>query len=303
MLVSVSLRIAITGADGFVGRHVVDAARSRGHVVTRILRHRTEDGQQSGDFSGVDLTGEWPDMEVDVVIHLAAQAAVGASFARPMNYIQDNSAMVVTMCESLIRHERMGTRVIMASSGAIYAPSPSKLDEESAVAFTSPYVVSKVLCENLLDYYRRRGVDTICVRPFNHIGPGQTQGFLVPDLVQRLRGLRDGEALEVGDLTTSRDYTDVRDVAAAYLLLAEAGHPRHSLYNVSSGKSRSGYEVLSGVCGVLGRDMPQTVVAPAAMRPVDNPVVVGDARRIRDEFGWHPTVSFDTSIQDAVGEI
>ncbi len=303
MLVSVGLRIAVTGAEGFVGRHVVDAARSRGHAVTRILRHWTEDAQQPGDFLGVDLTSEWPDVEVDVVIHLAALAAVGASFARPMDYIHDNSAMVVTMCEGILRQERAGTRVIMASSGAIYAPSSSKLDEDSAVAFTSPYVVSKVLCEHLLDYYRHRGMDAICVRPFNHIGPGQAQGFLVPDLVQRVRGFREGQALEVGNLATRRDYTDVRDVAVAYLLLAEASHPCHTVYNVSSGESRSGYEVLRGVCGALGRDMPQTVVAQGAMRPVDNPVVVGDARRIRDEFGWHPTVSFDTSIQDAVGEI
>ncbi len=100
--------------------------------------------------------------------------------------------------------------------GAVYAPKDSEARAEGdPVAFTSPYVVSKVLIENQFAGYPERGLDTNAARPFNHVGPGQGPGFLVPDLVRRLRGRAGAENFKFGNLSTARDYTDVRDVAAA----------------------------------------------------------------------------------------
>lgn len=269
--------------------------------MVRIINAGAVDQREVGDLTDVDLTRGWPEPEVDVVIHLAALAAVGPSFDHPMDYITANSAMVVNMCESLLKGAP-STRVIMASSGAIYAASSVPISEDAPVEFSSPYAVSKVLGENLLDYYRLRGLESVSVRPFNHIGPGQGPGFLVPDLIQRLRGLGQGDALEVGNLATRRDYTDVRDVARAYVMMAEADQLGHSVYNLCSGVSRSGEEVLAEICDALGRPVPPLAVAAWANRPVDNPVVRGDYSRVEDELGWEPQISFQDSIRGALGE-
>ncbi|GAB3284796.1 hypothetical protein GCM10027426_25210 [Microbacterium lacusdiani] len=231
-------------------------------------------------------------------MHLAGLAAVGPSFDDPMRYIQANGAMVVNMCESLIAQGRAGTRVVASSTGAVYAGTASPIDETSPVTATSPYAISKLLAEHLLSYYGRRGLSTVSARPFNHIGPHQGPGFLVPDLISRLRDLPPGVPLTTGDLTTARDYTDVRDVVDAYLLLCEAPALQHEVYNIASGRARTGNEVLAAICAAMGREVPATDMTGA--RPIDVASVTGDSSRLRSELGWRPAIEFENSIADAV---
>jgi GDP-4-dehydro-6-deoxy-D-mannose reductase len=294
------MRLAVTGVDGFVGRHVAAIAARRGHEVIGISRNGGAEVPGASEIVQADLTEEWPNLPyVDRVIHLAGLAAVGPSFDRPIHYLRANAAMVVNMCEALLRG-RSVARVITSSTGAIYAPSEAPISETSPLAYTSPYAVSKAAVENMLSYYSGLGVDSIVTRPFNHIGPGQGPGYLVPDLLGRLRHLRDGAPLEVGNLAAARDYTDVRDVAAAYVGLAEADRPSHNLYNVASGEARTGHEVLAAICAALGREAPATRVT--ASRPLDVPTVTGDATRLRADLGWAPRYTFAESIADAVAE-
>lgn len=291
------MRLAITGVDGFVGRHVAATAAERGHEVVGISRSGGADVPGVAEFVTGDLTNAWPRVpEVDAIIHLAGLAAVGPSFDEPLRYLDANVAMVVHLCDALLS-EGSRARVVTASTGALYAPSDSPIDESAAPSFSSPYAVSKAAVENMLTYYGGRGVDSVIARPFNHIGPGQGPGFLVPDLLGRLRDLPEGQPLQVGNLDAERDYTDVRDVALAYLQLAEAPAPAHRLYNIASGKSRSGHEVLATICDALGRPVPPIEVTSS--RPVDVPRVVGDASRIRRDVGWEPRYSFAQSIADA----
>ncbi|KAA6434892.1 NAD-dependent epimerase/dehydratase family protein [Agrococcus sediminis] len=294
-----SLRIAITGADGFVGRHVARLAAERGHRVVGVLRSERREPPPDLDEAVVaDLAHAASALPpVDVVLHLAGLAAVGPSFAQPQRYLEQNSAMVTHLAESLLQADER-PRLIGASSGAVYAPGEGPLDERAPTACASPYVVSKLLVELQLDYYRGRGLETIAVRPFNHLGPGQGEGFLLPDLAAGLRRLRPGEALPVGDLTTRRDYTDVRDVAAAYLALCEAPVLEHPLYNVASGIARSGEEVLAALCAALGVPMPPRVRIAGERRPVDAQEVVGDAGRLRDELGWRPRIGLAETVRD-----
>lgn len=136
-------------------------------------------------------------------------------------------------------------------------------------------------------------------RPFNHIGPGQSTGFILPDLVASVHSASPGESIQTGNLSTRRDYTDVRDVAHAYLALAEAPTLAHLRYHVASGVARSGTEVLAAACAALGRDVPPVHARPDA-RPIDAMVTVGDASRLREELGWAPRFSFEQSVQDFV---
>ncbi|WP_292833464.1 NAD-dependent epimerase/dehydratase family protein [Microbacterium sp.] len=292
--------LAVTGVDGFVGGHVAALAAELGMSVCGVSRASSIPDELAGvldSYHSADLTIECPELpEVDAVLHLAGRAAVGPSFAHPQQYLADNSAMVTTLCESVLKSPSR-PRIIGVSTGAVYAASPEPITEDAPIRESSPYVVSKLLVEHQLRYYRERGLDTVIARPFNHVGPGQGPGFIVPDLFSRLEALDAGAPLAAGDLTTARDYTDVRDVARAFLLLAQADSVRHTVYNVANGVSHSGIQILTLIAAALGRPVPEIVTEPALARPAEERVVVGSARRLREEFGWVPQHTIEDSIR------
>lgn len=297
--------IVVTGVDGFVGRHVAEIASARGLRVVGLTR--TPLGadpvrEHLVDAIEADLTQGWPDVTGDAILHLAGYAAVGPSFAQPQRYLEGNSAMVTHLCEAMLRMPEPRPRILGVSSGAVYAgaSATTPLDESSPTAPSSPYVVSKMLVELQFAYYASRGLDVVVARPFNHIGPGQSPGFLVPDLVAALRGLAPGEPLRVGDLSTARDYTDVRDVARAYLDLLAAPAHRSSIYNIASGASRTGNEILAYAAAALGVPVPPTEIDLAKVRAGDPARIVGDAGRLRTELDWAPQIPVEQSVRDYV---
>jgi GDP-4-dehydro-6-deoxy-D-mannose reductase len=299
--------LVVTGVDGFVGRHVARQAKSAGMAVHGIGYSGDIDSTISeslDSYVAADLQQGWPPTpRADAVIHLAALAAVGPSFGQPQKYIEANSAMVTHMAESLVSSSFAGT-LLTVSSGAVYEPlGDGTQTESSPIGFTSPYVVSKMLVEHQMDYYRRRGIRAVVTRPFNHIGPGQGQGFLVPDLIQQLVHHDSAQPMPVGNLGTSRDYLDVRDVARAYLTLATAPTHHHLVYNVCSGVSVAGTEIMELICGAMGIPVPTTEVDPARYRPVDAQRITGSSERLRDEFGWAPRYTLAQSIADAVAYV
>ncbi|MCE4025697.1 NAD-dependent epimerase/dehydratase family protein [Microbacterium sp. Au-Mic1] len=293
--------IVVTGASGFVGRHVIAEALGRGHDVHGIARADASwpDRDRLSSWHVADLRDGWPaGLHADAVIHLAGLAAVGPSFAQPQQYITANSAMMTAVGEAALAGA-IGGRILVVSTGGVYAGGgETPLTEDSPLAASSPYAVSKILVEQQADYYRRRGIDTVVARPFNHIGPGQAPGFLVPDLYTALRALPVGAPLSTGNLSTRRDYTDVRDIARAYLDLIDAESLQHTTYNVSSGASLSGLEILALVCEAIGHDLPDLVDDPARWRPTDLMEITGSSARLRDELGWAPQRTPRTAIKD-----
>jgi GDP-4-dehydro-6-deoxy-D-mannose reductase len=297
-------RIAVTGATGFVGQALVEHLAFSGYEVVGISERRDPPeaiGDFLHDYICADLTQGWPDSgHIQGVVHLAGLAAVGPSFERPQDYLTINSSMVTYLFEHALRQGCIG-RVIIVSSGAVYGgtqPNVIGFTESSTVASTSPYVVSKLLVENQTEYYRRRGVEALVVRPFNHIGPGQRSGFIVPDLVGKVAEWQPGTSISAGNLDSARDYTDVRDIVRAYRLLLEVLNPLHTTYNVCTGSARTGWEVLAAVCSALGRGIPPTVVE--ARRAIDPSVITGSADRLAAETGWRPAIGLEKSIEDFI---
>lgn len=301
--------LVVTGAGGFVGAHLCRIAADDGFSVFAIGRDATIPDSLDGivdEYVGVDLTEEWPTQaptDADVV-HLAGLAAVGASFSRPQLYLSVNSAMVTHLVEALLRGSG-GGRIVGISSGAVYSAGPgdSYIDETAPLGFSSPYAVSKVLVENQLSYYRGRGLDTVVARPFNHSGPGQRPGFIIPDLIRRLAETPSDAVLSTGSLSTRRDYTDVRDVARAYLALITTPTLADDVYNVASGVTRSGSEILAAISDALGRSVPETRVDPSLLRPNDLASITGDAARLRQQTGWTPEVPFEQMIAECVSSV
>lgn len=291
-------RIVVTGVTGFVGQALAENLAEAGYWVIGISDRAYVPERLSrflGAYHCADLTMQWPEVgPFSGLVHLAGLAATGPSFDRPQEYLQTNSSMVTHMFEDALRRQWRG-RAIVVSSGAVYGgESGTPLDEHAPLIASSPYVVSKLLVERQAEYYRRRGLNVMVVRPFNHVGPGQARGFIVPDLAARLATSDSGATLTTGNLDSARDYTDVRDVVRAYRMLLETPEPRHTTYNVCSGVSRTGWDVLAAVCRALSRPTPQT--ATSCSRAIDPPVIAGDSGRLRSDTGWRPVIPFQQSV-------
>ena len=299
------MRVAVTGATGFVGPHLLRELLDAGHEPVAVSN--VEQADLGVPFVSCDLTTSWPEEvdDVEAVVHLAGLSAVGPSFGAPQHYVEVNSAMVTTMCEALLASGSKA-RVLVVSSGAVYdAFQPHPIPETGAIAMNSPYVVSKILVENLAAYYAGRGLDLVVARPFNHIGPGQGGGFLLPDLVtEATAAAAEDRPMSTGDLTTSRDYTDVRDVARAYRLLldVELGPDADRVFNVCSGRSRPGTELCDLALAELGLPQLDRTVDESRIRPNDPRTVTGDNARLRSVTGWSPERPFEQTVHDYVAE-
>lgn len=292
--------VLVTGVTGFVGQILAAQLRARGARVSGVATQATpiegvEVREHDLRLHPLDVNG------VDDVVHLAGLSAVGPSFDDPQLYISANSAMMTNVGEPILNSSR-DCRVLVVSSGAVYGAGDGLLlSEDRPLSFGSPYAVSKVLVENQAAYYRQRGLFMTVARPFNHIGPGQRGGFIVPDLARKLVDLEPNGILRAGSLDARRDYTDVRDVAAAYVRLLECERLEYAVYNVASGVSRSGWEVLDQLTHVLG--IPRPEVETREVRALDPSSVAGDATRLREETAWAPEISFSTSITDFVASM
>lgn len=299
-------KIVITGVNGFVGKHLAHQLAQKGYSITGIGISEDiapETKALLENYIQQDIAKSWPEIyDVDAIINLAALAVVGVSFAQPQDYISVNSSILTNMCEFYLKQDKK-PRIISISSGTVYSPfQKMPLSEDSEITFSSPYVISKILNENQLSYYRSRGLDCISVRPFNHIGPGQLPGFLIPDLLEKLYSAKKEKInyIETGNIKTRRDYTDVRDVVRAYSLLIEADSLRYKTYNICSGRSYSGEEVLETLKEITGTQDISYVIDSSKIRPNDPPDIYGDYGRIYEDTGWRPQISLETTLRDCV---
>ena len=301
------MNIAVTGINGFVGKHLTQKLVENGHNVIGLSMEDNAHPEIANDlleYVSCNLAEEWPafNAQPDAIIHLAGLAAVGPSFDKPQMYISINSSIVTNLCEHYLTQDSK-PRIVLISSGAVYSPNQSMpINEGGEVQFGSPYAVSKILNENQAAYYRSRGLDCVVARPFNHIGPNQLPGFLVPDLIEKITSRESTHGpIKVGNLATKRDYTDVRDVANAYVLLAtHPEQPKQLVYNICSGKSVSGEEMLTTIASALQIDIPETIIDEALVRPNEVMDIRGDNTSISSELGWTPSIDIEKTIRDIV---
>ncbi len=305
--------VLISGVNGFVGHHLTKASVKYGQPVMGIgygklntlsELHYLLSGYMSVDLTKAEQVNEHVDLNgVTAVIHLAGLAATGPSFDQPARYVADNTAMLINLAERA-RKDKSRARFIVISSGAIYDPKQRlPITENGKLLPNSPYAVSKIATELLCDYYRSRGLDMVVVRPFNHIGPGQGPGFILPDLVEQAQNYTDEGQFLVGNLQTKRDYTDVRDVVQAYMALATAKKLDHTVYNVCSGQSYAGETVLAEICKNYSLDNPKIEVDRSKIRPNDIMDLRGDNSRITADTGWTPEIPVEQSVQDFIASL
>lgn len=301
--------VLVTGANGFVGHHLVKELFENDIQVTAVggRAGNAEPSDYVSQYVSLDLTDSEAAKTIDFsnidgIIHLAGLAAVGPSFDNPMEYINTNIGIQVNLMEAALSQKKT-PRFLVVSSGSLYdAKADLPITETTRVNPSSPYAVSKLGQEQMAQYYQGRGFETIIARPFNHCGPGQSPGFIVPDLAEQLVSVERGEKeiVSVGNLDAERDYTDVRDIARAYRLILGKGVPGE-IYNICSGTPRSGHDILkelklaSGIDAITKQD-------PEKMRPADNPIIYGDHSKLTEHTGWNPGITFDATVNDVIAD-
>lgn len=289
------MRALVTGSSGFAGRHLVEHLEASGDAVSGLDR---SDGIDIGDLNAVSTAFEASRPEV--VYHLAGWADVGASWKHPGPTFDANAIGTMHVLDAA--RAASVRRVIVVGSADVYgtvSESDLPLDESQPVRPTSPYAASKLSAEALaLQSWHGYGLETIIVRAFNHLGPRQSPNFVAPAIADRVaRNEHDrGDEVQVGNITPRRDFTDVRDVVRAYRLLALGGTPGQ-IYHVCSGVDVSIGELAETLIGLANRPM-RLVPDPDLQRPVDLPVLRGDASKLRAATGWEPGIPLTQTLTD-----
>jgi len=291
------MKLLLTGSDGFVG--------------TVLTRHRPciplADEGGNVDLRDVDsLRRVVASIAPDAVIHLAAQTFVPASFERPREIYEINFLGTLNLLEAL-KAANFAGRFLFVGSGDSYglvAPDELPIDEAQPLRPRSPYAVSKAAAEALCyQWSQSEAFAIVMTRSFNHIGPGQSERFVVSDfarqVVETRKGLRP-PLIRTGDIDVTRDFTDVRDVVEAYLLLLEQGS-RGEVYNVCSGSEQLVRDVLMRLLQLAGVEA-AVEQDPLRLRRAEQRRICGSPRKLERDTGWARRYSLDTSLADILND-
>lgn len=302
------MRVLITGASGFVGSWLTRTCLEAGDEVYGVSRGgEVVDGATGlvADLTDAPavaaLVGE---VNPDVVYHLAALSHVGQSWEDPQLTLTANVGGTAALLEA-VRHRAPGARLLYASSCEVYGTVRElPVREDAPFAPVNPYAVSKAAGDMLAKVYAdAHGLDVIITRPFNHVGPGQRDIFIVSSLARQAAQARvDGASqlrIVTGNPHTRRDYTDVRDVCSAYRQLVDSDAGA-GVYNVCSGVSHSAAELVALVTELIAPITVEHTVDPARVRAHEVMDHRGSAERLHAATGWTPQIPLIQTVADTI---
>lgn len=284
--------LLLTGASGFVGRHVIAQGRSRFDIVATGRGPRPDWLPADVSWCMADLldrasVGGLP-ADLPFVLHLASET-VPSKFSS-----YDPLLESVEMTLNLCRHLQTG-RLLFVSSCLVYAASAQPLSEDAPLNPRGHYGLTKLLCENIVS--RASGIETAIARPFNHIGAGMRSDLVIPSIVRRVRDAEDGAMIDMAGLDSIRDFLDVEDIVEAYFAILSLPQLPDRIFNVSSGKATSIGDVVRVAARTLGKPIAGVRFADQGNSADDTSVVIGDARRLRRTTGWSPKSSLDDCLR------
>lgn len=304
------MRVLVTGAAGFAGRHLVADLLAAGHEVygfdmphasppNGLSQHYTGDVRE---FDHVERI--LADVRPHACIHLAGIAFVPMGWIDPPLVFSVNVMGTLNVLEA-IRRCRTSTRVVVVTSAEIYgAPAADiPLPEDAPARPESLYAVSKLTADQMaLLYAKHYNMDILTARPANHIGPGQSPQFVTSSFAKQLAEIRAGlrpNTMDVGNLASERCFLDVRDTVRAYRLLAEKGQAGKA-YNIASHERVSIQSVLDILCEEAGV-FPARQISPALYRPTDRSALF-DTTRIQEDVGWKPMIPLRQTLRDILDD-
>ena len=297
------MRSLVTGAGGFVGRHLMSYLMECGDEVlgTDLAAFRFGCKTTVLDVSSPDGVAKLlGDFRPEVIYHLAGMAFVPDAEANFESALKANvlgTSIIYRMAHIL----GLSCVVVFVSSAEVYGkvqPSELPVREDTPLRPANNYSLSKLMAELVTERYARSGSPrSVVMRPFNHIGPGQNLKFVTSAFASQLAKIAHGKAapvVEVGNLEAQRDFSDVRDVVRAYRLAAEKGN---GTYNLSAGKPVPIQTILDELIAISGLSV-EVRQDPARMRGPEVPVLYGSYEKAHKELGWSPVISLRESLTD-----
>ena len=310
------MRILITGVSGFVGGHLVKHLRSLNRnqqIHGTVFSHRQPESTNDMASHRIDLRNQAEvtdliaQIKPEYIFHLAGQAFIPRSFEYPWETLENNIRSQLNILEAC-RKAEISPRILITSSAEVHGivtPDQIPINENTPVNPNSPYSVSKVAQELLgIQYFKTYNIPVICVRPFNHIGPGQKPSFVAPAFASQIAKIEAGQQapiMLVGDLSAKRDFTDVRDIVRAYQLVLEHGQAG-TIYTVASGKSHTIQQLLDQLLELSTMPSIQIETDPKRMRPSKVPILQGSCERLNQATGWRPTFTFEQTLEDILDD-
>lgn len=305
-------KILITGAGGFVGTYLIKELQQEAdnEIFAAVYKSTSDikgliptDHLVEGDLTDFAFASQLlSTTKPDVIYHLAALSVVGNSVQNAVQIMNSNTAISYNLFEAVKVYAPSARVVAICSAneyGAVQNTSKS-IDETVPLRPLNPYAISKVTQEMLaLQYHLAHAIDTVIVRPFNHTGIGQTTEFVIPRLAEQFAKIEQGiipPVIEVGNTSTVRDFTDVRDMVKGYILAAHSG-VSGEIYNIGSGV---GYTIAQ-IIEILESLSPTKVEIKTnnqLVRSADVPVLIADSSKFSTLTGWAPTIPLKTTISD-----
>lgn len=301
----------VTGADGFIGSHLVDLLLSRGIKVRALCQYNSFndwgwlDGRRD---PGLEIVcGDVRDAAfcrraaqgVDTIFHLAALIAIPYSYEAPESYVDTNISGTLNMCQAA---KELGIeRLIVTSTSEVYGTALYvPIDEKHPRQPQSPYSATKIGADAIAkSYYNAFSLPVVIARPFNAYGPRQSARAIIPTIISQIAsGKRE---IMVGDLRPTRDFNYVEDTCRGFLALAETDGIEGEEINIATGTEITMADTFDTIARVMEADVKFTV-DPARLRPAKSEVfrLCGDNTKITTLTPWRPQVSFEEGIARTV---
>ncbi|HZY10024.1 MAG TPA: GDP-mannose 4,6-dehydratase [Bacteroidota bacterium] len=312
------MNVLVTGIDGFVGSHLAEALLQKtGINLSGIIRDKTPTENigsllpriQCIQTDITDYQQIWKildSLRPEKVFHLAGQAFVPHSLDDPLQTFHTNingTLNVLEAARQLTLSQKFTCSVLVVSSGEVYGAVSSErlpIKEEESLNPTNPYAASKASIDLIAQQYRKSfGLNVVVVRPFNHLGPRQSEIFVGSAFAQQVAEIKLKKRqpkIFVGNLYPERDFTDVRDVVQAYIELLDHPQP-HAVYNVCSEKAVELKALLTMMLEIAGIES-DILPDPRRQRSQEIQRIVGSAARLRDATGWAPKIPLRDTIKD-----
>lgn len=308
----------ITGYAGFVGYHFINCLNSNTKEKIRVLGIDINEPQDFSEwnFENLEITHKSINL-LDTkevfetisefapthILHLAALSSVGKSWKEPSGCFSNNTGIFLNLCEA-VREEKLNCKILCIGSSEEYGFVEEKhlpLTEDLMIQPANPYAVTKMAQESMARVYSEGlGLDIICTRSFNHIGPRQRDTFVVASFTKQVaQAAIDGKHeldMTTGNLNVIRDFLDVRDVVNAYRLLLENGK-KGEVYNICSGEGIPLTKIIKTLSEISGIKI-TTHTDPSLIRPNDIAKIIGSNKKLKSDTAWNRKFTLQQTLTD-----